>query len=164
MRFEYFQMIDRIAALDVAERTVRSLCSVPKESTIFEGHFPGYALMPGVLQIECMAQTCGWLVIAMNRMTVMPFLIAVKDAKFRSPVLPGEELEFEGKIIHEGSGFTVGEAKGRRQGRTICEAQITYRLLPLPNPHFHQAMLEWAERISVPGRELFEATSKEQST
>jgi len=164
MRFEYFQMIDRIAALDVAERTVRSLCSVPKESTIFEGHFPGYALMPGVLQIECMAQTCGWLVIAMNRMTVMPFLIAVKEAKFRSPVLPGEELEFEGKIIHEGSGFTVGEAKGRRQGRTICEAQITYRLMPFPNADFRRAMLELGERIQVPVKDLSEETRPEPGT
>ena len=164
MRFEYFQMIDRIAALDVAERTVRSLCSVPKESTIFAGHFPGYPLMPGVLQIECMAQTCGWLVIAMNRMTVMPFLIAVKEAKFRSPVLPGEELEFEGKIIHEGSGFTVGEAKGRRQGRTICEAQITYRLMPFPNVDFRRAMLEWGERIQVPVKDLSEEARKEPGT
>jgi 3-hydroxyacyl-[acyl-carrier-protein] dehydratase len=164
MRFEYFQMIDRIAALDTAERTVRSVCSVPMESTIFEGHFPGYALMPGVLQIECMAQTCGWLVIATNRFAAMPFLIAVKEAKFRSPVLPGEELEFEGKIIHEGSGFTVGEAKGRRQGRMICEAQITYRLLPIPNAQFRKAMLEWAERIDVPGRELFGEAARESST
>ena len=161
MRFEYFQMIDRIAALDTTERTVRSVCSVPMQSTIFEGHFPGYPLMPGVLQIECMAQTCGWLVIATGRFATMPFLIAVKEAKFRSPVLPGEELEFEGKIIHEGSGFTVAEAKGHRRGRTICEAQITYRLLPIPNPQFRQAMLEWAERIDVPGRELFGEAAKE---
>lgn len=164
MRFEYFQMIDRIAALDVGERTVRSVCTVPKESTIFEGHFPGYALMPGVLQIECMAQTCGWLVIATNQFAAMPFLIGVKEAKFRSPVLPGEELAFEGKIIHEGSGFTVGAAKGSRQGRTICEAQITFRLMPIPNAQFRQAMLEWAERIDVPGRELFGAPAKEPST
>jgi 3-hydroxyacyl-[acyl-carrier-protein] dehydratase len=156
MRFEYFQMIDRIAALDIAERTVRSVCSVPTESTIFEGHFPGYALMPGVLQIECMAQTCGWLISAMNRMTIMPFLIGVREAKFRSPVLPGEELEFEGKVIHEGSGFTVGEAKGRRQGRTICEAQITYRLMPFPNPEFREAMRQWAKRIELPLKDLSE--------
>ena len=164
MRFEYFQMIDRIAALDVGARTVRSVCSVPMESTIFAGHFPGYALMPGVLQIECMAQTCGWLVIAINRFSTMPFLIGVKEAKFRSPVLPGEELEFEGEIIHEGSGFTVGGAKGRRQGRTICEAQITYRLLPIPNADFRKAMLEWAERIEVPGREFFGEPAKEPGT
>ena len=163
MRFEYFQMIDRIAALDVGERTVRSVCSVPKESTIFEGHFPGYALMPGVLQIECMAQTCGWLVIAINRFAAMPFLIAVKEAKFRSPVLPGEELEFEGKIM-QGSDFTVGEAKGRRQGRTICEAHITYRVVPFPNAELRQAMVEWGEHIHVPVRDFFDETSKEPGT
>jgi 3-hydroxyacyl-[acyl-carrier-protein] dehydratase len=78
-------------------------------------------------------------------------------------VLPGEELEFEGKIIHEGSGFTVSEAKGRRRGRMICEAQITYRLLPIPNVQFRKAMLEWAERIDVPGRELFGEAAKEPS-
>ena len=100
----------------------------------------------------------------MNRMTVMPFLIAVKEAKFRSPVLPGEELEFEGKIIHEGSGFTVGEAKGRRQGRTICEAQITYRLMPFPNADFRRAMLEWGERIQVPVKDLAEEARKEPGT
>jgi 3-hydroxyacyl-[acyl-carrier-protein] dehydratase len=160
MRFEYFQMIDRIAALDVAGRTVRSVCIVPKESTIFEGHFPGYPLMPGVLQIECMAQTCGWLVTAVNRFTAMPFLIGVKEAKFRSPVLPGDELEVEGKIVHEGSGFTVGECKGRRQGKTVCEAQITYRVVPFPNPDFRKAMIEWAERIDVPVKALAEEPIK----
>jgi 3-hydroxyacyl-[acyl-carrier-protein] dehydratase len=160
MRFEYFQMIDRIAALDVGERTVRSVCIVPKQSTIFEGHFPGYPLMPGVLQIECMAQTCGWLVTAVNRFTAMPFLIGVREAKFRSPVLPGDELEVEGKIVHEGSGFTVGECKGRRQGKTICEAQITYRVMPFPNPQLRQAMIEWAERIDVPVKTLAEEPIK----
>jgi 3-hydroxyacyl-[acyl-carrier-protein] dehydratase len=160
MRFEYFQMIDRIAALDVGERTVRSVCIVPKQSTIFEGHFPGYPLMPGVLQIECMAQTCGWLVTAINRFTAMPFLIGVREAKFRSPVLPGDELEVEGKVVHEGSGFTVGECKGRRQGKTICEAQITYRVMPFPNPEFRKAMIEWAERIDVPVKALVEEPIK----
>ena len=164
MRFEYFQMIDRIVALDTAERKVRSVCNVPTESTIFEGHFPGYALMPGVLQIECMAQTCGWLVIATNRFAAMPFLIAIKEAKFRSPVLPGEELEFEGKIVHEGSGFTVSAAKGHRRGRAICEAQITYRLMPIPNVQFRKAMLEVADRIEVPGREFFAEAAKEPGT
>ena len=164
MRFEYFQMIDRIAALDVGERTVRSVCSVPKESTIFEGHFPGYALMPGVLQIECMAQTCGWLVIAINRFAAMPFLIGVKDAKFRSPVLPGDQLEFEGKIIHEGSGFTVGKAAGRRKGRSICEAQITYRVMPFPNAELRRAMVQWAESIQLPVKDFPEEASKGPGT
>jgi 3-hydroxyacyl-[acyl-carrier-protein] dehydratase len=153
MHFEYFQMIDRIVALDVDGRSVRSACSVPKQSTIFEGHFPTYPLMPGVLLIECMAQTTGWLVMAMAGFTAMPFLMAVKEAKFRTVVLPGDELEFEGRIVHEGSGFTVGEAKGRRQGKVICEAQMTYRVMPCPSPEFRQAILQRGEQIDIPVKE-----------
>jgi 3-hydroxyacyl-[acyl-carrier-protein] dehydratase len=154
MRFEYFQMVDRIAALDVGARTVRSVCIVPTESTIFEGHFPNYPLMPGVLLLECMAQTCGWLVSAINGFTAMPFLIAAKEAKFRTTVHPGDELEFEGKMVHEGSGYAVAECKGRRQGKAVCEAQITYRVMAFPNPEFRKALVEWAERIGVPVKEL----------
>ena len=154
MRLEYFQMIDRIVALDVEARSVRSACSVPQQSTIFEGHFPSYPLMPGVLLIECMAQTTGWLVSALNGFTAMPFLIGVKEAKFRAPVFPGDELEFEGKVVHEGSGFTVGECKGRRQGKSVCEAQVTYRLMSFPSPDFRKSLTEWAERIDLPVKEL----------
>ncbi|HVD75076.1 MAG TPA: beta-hydroxyacyl-ACP dehydratase, partial [Xanthobacteraceae bacterium] len=49
MRLEYFQLIDRIAELDLAQQTIRAEARVPATSTIFEGHFPGYPLMPGVL-------------------------------------------------------------------------------------------------------------------
>ena len=73
MRLEYFQLIDRIVDLNLADRKISSLATVPTASTIFEGHFPGYPLMPGVLLIETMAQTSGWLVVAMNRFERMPF-------------------------------------------------------------------------------------------
>ncbi len=154
MRFEYFQMVDRIVALDVDGRSVRTVCTVPQQSTIFEGHFPTYPLMPGVLLIECMAQTTGWLVTALNRFAAMPFLVGVKEAKFRATVLPGDELEFEGKVVHEGSGFAVGECKGRRQGKSVCEAQMTYRVTSFPSPEFRQALMDWAERIDFPVKEF----------
>ena len=67
MRLEYFQLIDRIIALDTAGQTIRTEAIVPTSSTIFEGHFPGYPLMPGVLLCEAMAQTSGWLIIALTR-------------------------------------------------------------------------------------------------
>jgi 3-hydroxyacyl-[acyl-carrier-protein] dehydratase len=154
MRLEYFQMIDRVVALDVEARSVRTLCRVPQASTIFEGHFPNYPLLPGVLQIECMAQTVGWLVMARSGFSVMPFLAAVKDAKFRAAVAPGDELEFEGCVVHEGSGFSVGECKGRRAGKAICEAQILYRIMQFPNSEFRQAMFERAEELKLPLQEF----------
>src|SRR5664280_1678022 len=89
MRIEYFQLIDRIVDLNLADRKISSEALVPTASTIFEGHFPGYPLMPGVLLIEAMAQTSGWLVVALNRFQRMPFLAAVKEAKLRTFVKPG---------------------------------------------------------------------------
>ena len=52
MRLEYFQMVDRIAELDLEARTVRAECLVPDASPVFEGHFPGHPLLPGALMIE----------------------------------------------------------------------------------------------------------------
>jgi len=154
MRLEYFQMIDRFVEVDVAARLARAICTVPKESPVFEGHFPGYPLMPGVLLIECMAQTTGWLVSALTGFTGLPALAGVKEGKIRSAVFPGDELEFEGRVVHEGSGFAVGEGKGRRNGKLVCEARIMYTIMPFPSPEFRTALFEWAERIEVPIKEL----------
>jgi 3-hydroxyacyl-[acyl-carrier-protein] dehydratase len=154
MRLEYFQMIDTIVALDADARAVRSICTVPRESPVFEGHFPGYPMMPGVLLIECMAQTVGWLVSALVGFSAMPILAGVREAKFRTMVFPGDKLEFSGKLLHEGSGFAIGECKGSRDGATACEARMTFRLVPYPNPQFRQAMDEWAERLGLSVEEL----------
>jgi len=154
MRLEYFQMIDRVVALDAAERSVRAVCTVPNNSTVFEGHFPNYPLMPGALLLECMAQTTGWLVMARAGFAAMPFLAGVREAKFRAAVFPGDELEFEGSVVHEGSGYTVGECKGLRQKKVVCSAQITYRILPFPSPEFREALFERATELDVPVKEL----------
>src|SRR5207344_1073020 len=98
MRLEYFQLIDRIAELDLAQQTIRAEARVPAESTIFEGHFPGYPL------IEAMAQTSGWLVIAVTNFTRMPFFAALKEAKLRTFITPGQNLSLSAKLLHEGSG------------------------------------------------------------
>src|SRR6201985_2373494 len=110
MRLEYFQMVDRIVALDPAARTARAQCQVPDASPVFEGHFPGHPLLPGALMIETMAQTGGWLVLATLRFTRMPFLAQVKEAKMRSFVVPGQTIEPEARLLHDGSGYAVVSA------------------------------------------------------
>ena len=150
MQLEYFQLIDRIASVDLNAKTIVAGATVPRESTIFEGHFPGRPLMPGVLLIETMAQASGWLLIAAMEFKRMPFLAAVKDAKMRRFVEPGELLEVHAKIAHEGSGFAMTDAEIRIDGKKTCNASITFSHVPFPNDEFRSHMLTVAERIGLP--------------
>jgi len=154
MRIEYFQLIDRIVELDLAGQTIRTVARVPTASTIFEGHFPGYPLMPGVLLIEAMAQTAGWLVIGVTKFTRMPFFAAVKEAKLRAFVTPGQNLALSAKLLHEGSGFAVAEADIRCDGKLTCNAQLTFRLVEFPNAEFRASMEAMAAKLEFPAGAL----------
>lgn len=149
MRIEYFQLIDRIVDLNLAGRKISSEALVPEASTIFEGHFPGYPLMPGVLLIEAMAQTSGWLVVALNRFERMPFLAAVKEAKLRTFIKPGQRLSINAHLEHDGSGYAIVEAKIRAEHKLICDATLTLRVLDFPNAEMERQMRDFAARIGL---------------
>jgi 3-hydroxyacyl-[acyl-carrier-protein] dehydratase len=150
MRLEYFQLIDRIIELDLASRTIKAQAQVPETSTIFEGHFPGYPLMPGVLLVEAMAQTSGWLIIGVTGFTRMPFLAAVKEAKLRTRVFPGQALSLAASLLHEGSGYAITKAAIDVDGKTVANSEITFTVTPFPDPKFRTSMSEVAQRIGFP--------------
>jgi 3-hydroxyacyl-[acyl-carrier-protein] dehydratase len=150
MRLEYFQLIDRIVELDLDARTIKAHAQVPQTSTIFEGHFPGHPLMPGVLLIESMAQASGWLIIGMTGFERMPFLAAVKSAKLRTFVSPGQVLLLTASILHEGSGFAVTRATVAADGKTVADSEITFRVMAFPDPKFRTSMVEVAAGIDFP--------------
>ena len=150
MRLEYFQLIDRIVDLKLADRKISSEATIPTESTIFEGHFPGYPLMPGVLLTEAMAQTSGWLLIALLKFERMPFLASVKEAKMRDFVTPGELLTIDANVVHDGSGFAVTDAKVRVDGKLKCNATLTFRHTPFPNADLRGHMEAVAKIIGFP--------------
>ena len=150
MRLEYFQLIDRILELKLGDQTISTEARVPTESTIFEGHFPGHPLMPGVLLIEAMAQTSGWLLIAITKFARMPFFAAVKEAKLRTFVTPGQVLRLSAKLLHEGSGFGVTKADIRCDGKLVCNAELTFRLVEFPSPNFRANMEKMAAILEFP--------------
>ncbi|WP_372621292.1 3-hydroxyacyl-ACP dehydratase FabZ family protein [Falsiroseomonas sp.] len=149
MRLEYFQMVDRVVSLDA--ESIAVTCTVPMESPVFEGHFPGHPILPGVLMVETMAQTGGWLLMALNGMARMPFLSKVGEAKFRGFVTPGAELAVRSRRTHDGSGYAVTEAQIEVAGKRVADAEITYRLLPFPDAALEQAMRAQAARLGLPG-------------
>ena len=150
MQLEYFHLIDRIVDLKLGEKTITVEAQVPQQNTIFEGHFPGYPLLPGVLLIESMAQTSGWLLIALMKFERMPFLAAVKEAKMRSFVSPGELLRVDANIVHEGSGYAITAAKIHVGSELRCNATITFGIVPFPNPELRLHMDAMAKRIGFP--------------
>ena len=156
MRLEHFQMVDRIEQLDPDARIVRASCVVPEQSPIFEGHFPGYPLLPGVLAIETMAQTAGWLVLAVHRFARMPFLMQVKEAKMRTFILPGQRLTAEAALLHDGSGYAVAKASISVEGKKVADAEIRFGVVPFPNETLRATMLATARAIGVP-KDYFDA-------
>jgi 3-hydroxyacyl-[acyl-carrier-protein] dehydratase len=132
MRLEYFEMIDRVIAFDRAARHLEARSTVPDASPVFEGHFPGHPLMPGVLLTETMAQASGYLVLGLMDFSHMPFLMAVDKARFRTFVPPGAELAIDATLEHEGSGYAVTKAKIAVDGKPICDAALRFKTMPFP--------------------------------
>ena len=149
MRLEYFQMIDRVVSLEGDAIVVES--RVPDASPVFEGHFPGHPLVPGVLLVETMAQASGWLILGRNGFARMPFLMTVKEAKFRAFVGPGAALDVTARVTHEGSGYVVTEARLASGGKRVADAEILLRSMPFPNPDLEASMRALAGRIGLPG-------------
>jgi 3-hydroxyacyl-[acyl-carrier-protein] dehydratase len=150
MQIETFQLIDRIVDLNIGERTITVEAQVPEKSTIFEGHFPGYPIMPGVLLTEAMAQSSGWLLLGLMKFERMPFLAMIKEAKMRGFVSPGQLLTIDAKVEHEGSGFAVTSAKLRVGTELKCSADLTFRHIPFPHPDLRVHMDAMAHKIGFP--------------
>ena len=150
MQLEYFHMIDRVVDLNVDAMTIVVEALVPKESTIFEGHFPGYPLMPGVLLIESMAQASGWLQLGVLKFERMPILAAVKEAKVRGSVFPGDLMSIEASLAHQGSGYAVTEAKIKVGGKLRANSTLTFTQIPFPNADMRSHMDAIAKRVGFP--------------
>ncbi len=149
MLLEYFQMIDRIEAVDLQKGVLKARSVVPAKSPVFEGHFPGMPLVPGVLLIETMAQASGMLVLAATDFAAMPFLMSVDGAKMRTFVEPEAVLDIEAFLEHDGSGFAVTKAKITSGGKKVCDAQLKLRTMPFTDIPLGPIVRKRAEEVGL---------------
>jgi 3-hydroxyacyl-[acyl-carrier-protein] dehydratase len=101
-----------------------------------------------------MAQASGWLLLGVLKFERMPILAAVKEAKVRGSVFPGDLLTIEASVAHEGSGYAMTEAKIRVNGKLRANAALTFTLIPFPNADIRGHMDAVAKRVGFPQRAL----------
>lgn len=121
-----FLMIDKIIDIDGDESAV-GIKNITFNEPIFQGHFPGKPIFPGVLIIEGMAQTAGAIVIAYDANTGtknMVLMLTIDKAKFRKPAQPGDRLEYHIRKIQRRRSVGRYEARAIVNGVVIAEAEI----------------------------------------
>lgn len=149
MLLEYFQMIDQVISVDRNSGQLTAQSTVPDQSPVFEGHFPGMPIVPGVLLIEAMAQASGFLVLAKHDFSKMPFLMSVDVAKMRGFVEPGAELQISASLEHDGSGFAVTKAAIKCDDKKIADTQLKLKTVPFTELSIGDVVIERAREVGL---------------
>ena len=118
-----FLMVDRVIELVPGEKVV-AIKNVTANEEFFNGHFPDQPVMPGVLQIEGLAQT-GAFLMAEDMKGKIPMFAAIDKAKFRRPVVPGDQLRYEVELTRKRRSICWMKARGYVGDELAVEAELT---------------------------------------
>ena len=124
-----FLMVDRILGVE-GESKIIGLKNVSVNEHYFQGHYPNRPIMPGVLQIEALAQTAGVLLLRkLEHAGKVPMLVSMEAAKWRRPVRPGDQLIIEAEAVRIRSRTAMVKAKATVNGEMACEADLRFMLV-----------------------------------
>ena len=130
-----FLLVDRISEMDRDESCV-GLKNVTINEPFFQGHFPKYPVMPGVLIIEALAQTAGALCVHNAGVTDMPqivYFLGIDRAKFRKPVVPGDQLHLHVKKLRSRGPVWRFYGEAKVNGQVVAEAEVSAMIADKPN-------------------------------
>jgi 3-hydroxyacyl-[acyl-carrier-protein] dehydratase len=126
-----FLLIDRVLEITPKQRIV-AIKNVTINEPFFQGHFPGYPIMPGVLIVEAMAQAGGALLLTEipDRADKLMVFTGIEEAKFRRPVTPGDQVRFEVDVLQWRSRAVKMQGKAFVDSKLVCEAIVMCQLVP----------------------------------
>jgi len=130
-----FLLVDRVISLEMEKRAV-GIKNVTYNELFFNGHFPEQKVMPGVLIVEAMAQLGGLLMLnsALNPAEKLVYFMGINNAKFRKPVVPGDQIVMEAEVVSKKSRYMVFKTKARVDGKVVCEAELMAGIAEKPKP------------------------------
>ena len=120
-------LVDRVKSIEIGER-IHAVKAVTFNEQFFQGHFPGRPIMPGVLQIEALAQAAAILAIETLELAgsgKLVYFMAIEEAKFRAPVEPGVLLDLEVGFVQKRARVCKFWGKASIEGKVTCEVQFT---------------------------------------
>ena len=125
-----FLLIDRIVEFEPMKRLV-AIKNVTINEPFFQGHFPGYPIMPGVLVVEAMAQAGGIIMMheLPDRAQKLVVFTGIERAKFRQPVRPGDQLRIEVDVLSFRTRAGRIEGRATVDGKLACEAILTCQVV-----------------------------------
>jgi len=122
-----FMLVDRIVEMDVEEQCVVGYKNLTFNEPFFQGHFPDEPIMPGVMQLEAMAQVAG---ILLNKVSQkegqIAYFMSIDKAKFRRKVVPGDTLRMEIKVTRMRSRMATVEGKAYVDGELASQAELMF--------------------------------------
>jgi 3-hydroxyacyl-[acyl-carrier-protein] dehydratase len=119
-----FLLVDRITDLEPNVKAV-GLKNVTANEPFFQGHFPDYPIMPGVLIVEAMAQVSGILAFHSGANGKSTYLMSIEKAKFRKPVIPGDQLRFEVSVVQNRKNVWKFSGEAFVDDKLVAQAEFT---------------------------------------